>query len=546
MVDNKTIARHFALLGKLMEIHEENPFKYNAYNNAHNILRNFEDPLADMSESQLSEIPGIGKAIASKIKEIVSTGSLSLLDKFMTITPEGVVELLNIRGLGPKKVRQLWKELQITSPGELLYACEENRLLELKGFGRKSQDSIRELVDFYLKNKGQFLFSAVEAPANQLVTYLKTKYPYDLISITGDIRRLMPVVSSIDVLMTTNPKLENIDGVMQDNFGNWIWQGAKLNILTCAKKDFYKRLFLSSGSEQFLETTADWDLDNCNDEETIFIKNNAAYIYPEYRESSKSVEEARTNSLPDLIKVTDIKGIVHIHSNYSDGLHPLSEMARYTQSEGFEYLVISDHSKSAYYANGLQEDRVEIQWREIEELNKTLEPFKIFKGIECDILNDGSLDYSDDFLMGFDVVIASIHSNLKMEKTHAMERLLKAVRHPSVHILGHPTGRLLLARAGYDIDHKLLIDECARYKVAIELNANPQRLDLDWTWIPYALERGVYIAINPDAHSKNAIHHIKYGINVARKAGLTAENCLNCLDKNQFQKWIIEKKNISI
>jgi DNA polymerase (family 10) len=217
-------------------------------------------------------------------------------------------------------------------------------------------------------------------------------------------------------------------------------------------------------------------------------------------------------------------------------------MADYTLANKYEYLVISDHSKSAFYANGLNEERVEMQWREIDGINKTMSPFKIFKGIECDILNDGSLDYSDDFLEGFEVVIASIHSNLKMTPSHAMERLLSAVRHPKVHILGHPTGRLLLARSGYDIDHQLLIDECAKYGVALELNANPQRLDLDWQWIPYAIDKGVYIAINPDAHSKNAIHHIKYGVNVARKGGLTAENCLNNMNIAQFEAWLAAKR----
>ena len=542
MIDNKTIASTFSLLGKLMELHDENPFKYKAYNNAYNTLRKFEGSLATMTEDELSAITGIGKAIASKIKEIANTGTLSLLENFRNKTPEGVIELLNIRGLGPKKVRQLWDELSILSPGELLYACEENRLIELKGFGQKSQENIRDLVNFYLNNRGQFLFAAAEPLAHDLIEKLKKEYPGELIAITGEMRRLMPIISQIDILVTFDPATENVDGFEKNDTGDLLWHGIKLNFIKTKREDFYQKLFLSSASKDFLNQTASWDILDTINEETIFDKNKAAYILPEYRETERAIQEAYDNKLPKLISVSDIKGIIHNHSTYSDGLHTLSEMADYTQANGYAYLVMSEHSKSAFYANGLTEERVEMQWREIDQINSVKSSFKIYKGIECDILNDGTLDYSDDFLKGFEVVIASIHSNLKMDKNHAMERLLRAISHPQVHILGHPTGRLLLARSGYEIDHAQLIDECAKYSVALELNANPQRLDLDWKWISYAIDKGVYISINPDAHSRQAIHHIKYGVNVARKGGLTAENCLNHMNTEQFEAWLQKKK----
>lgn len=234
--------------------------------------------------------------------------------------------------------------------------------------------------------------------------------------------------------------------------------------------------------------------------------------------------------MPILIEETDIKGVIHSHTTYSDGLHTLREMAEYSKSLGFEYIVITDHSKSAFYANGLKPERVLAQMEEIDALNAELAPFKIYKGIESDILGDGSLDYEEDILKQFDVIIASVHSNLKMDKEKATTRLINAIKNPYTTILGHPTGRLLLSREGYPIDHMAIIDACAEHQVAIELNANPYRLDLDYEWIPYAMEKGVKISINPDAHSKEGIHDIRYGVLAARKGGLTKEMCFNAAD----------------
>jgi len=246
----------------------------------------------------------------------------------------------------------------------------------------------------------------------------------------------------------------------------------------------------------------------------------------------------QSKGIPTLIEETDIKGVVHTHSTYSDGLNTLKEMAEYTKAQGFEYLVMSDHSKSAFYANGLQPERVLMQMEEIDALNQQLAPFRIFKGIESDILNDGSLDYPEDILSKFEVIIASVHSNLRMDEAKATQRIIKAVENPHTRILGHPTGRLLLSRQGYPLDHQKVIDACAANGVVIELNASPYRLDLDWSWIPYALEKGVMISINPDAHSKQGIHDIHFGVLSARKGALSAEYCLNAKGVNDFVTWI--------
>jgi DNA polymerase (family 10) len=273
-------------------------------------------------------------------------------------------------------------------------------------------------------------------------------------------------------------------------------------------------------------------------EEEVFSKMGISYVYPEYRESSIAYDQAKSDNLPELIKLTDIKGVVHNHSTYSDGLHTVDEMAKECIRLGYEYFVMSDHSKAAFYANGLNEDRVILQMEEIDALNKGYEDFRIFKSIECDILNDGSMDYGDDFLKEFEIVIASIHSNLKMDMSKANARLIKAIENPNTHILGHPTSRLLLAREGYPIDHALIIDACADNNMIIELNANPSRLDLDWSWIPYALEKDVRISINPDAHSKDQIRYIGAGVCAARKGGLTKDMCLNAMNIIEFTKWV--------
>src|SRR5690606_12835399 len=261
------------------------------------------------------------------------------------------------------------------------------------------------------------------------------------------------------------------------------------------------------------------------------------------RESPNIIIQAKNKTLPVPVQVNDIKAIIHSHSNWSDGVHTIEEMAQELIKKNFEFLVISDHSKSAFYAKGLTHERIIAQQQYIDELNNRFAPFKIFKSIECDILNDGSLDYTDDILKTFDLVIASVHSNLKMTEDKAMTRLLKAIENPYVMILGHMTGRLLLSRNGYPVDHKKIIDACAANHVAIELNAHPRRLDMDWRWIHYALEKNVLISIDPDAHDLEGFDDIRYGVLSAQKAGLTKENNLSSFSVAKFETYLTETRN---
>lgn len=308
-----------------------------------------------------------------------------------------------------------------------------------------------------------------------------------------------------------------------------------------------EKLFRTTGSPEFIEAFQKSFPDlkfsnNTESDDSVFANLNLSFIPPCLRESGKIIQKAKENPLPPLIQPEDIKGLIHSHSNWSDGMNTIEEMANELIQKGYEYLVISDHSKSAFYANGLSEERIREQHRYVDELNSKLHPFKIFKSIECDILNDGKLDYSDNLLSTFDLVIASVHSNLKMTEEKAMARLMRAIENPYTTILGHMTGRLLLSRNGYPVDHKKLIDACAKNHVVIELNAHPKRLDMDWSYIDYAIENDVLISIDPDAHALEGFDDIRYGVLAAQKGGLTKEQNLSSFSLRKFENWLSANK----
>jgi DNA polymerase (family 10) len=311
---------------------------------------------------------------------------------------------------------------------------------------------------------------------------------------------------------------------------------------------FYQKLLETTGSPEFLLAFKNKqevpEEQNNTDEVDLFIKSGLPWIPPYLRESEKTLARAATIDFNDIIQTSDIKGLIHSHSNWSDGAYTIEQMAEELIRLGFEYLVISDHSKAAYYANGLSEQKILEQHRLIDRLNQQLAPFKIYKSIECDILNDGSMDYTNDVLSSFDLVIASVHSNLDMPEDKAMMRLLGAITNPYVTILGHMTGRLLLKRKGYPVDHKAIIDACAEHKVVIEINAHPVRLDIDWRWIEYALEKGVLLSINPDAHALDEFQNIKYGVLVAQKGGLTKHQNLSSFSRSEFEQFLQERKRV--
>lgn len=536
---NKEIAGLFHELASLMELHDENAFKIRSYENAYLALRKLDIPLMEQNREDWSEIKGIGTAIADKLDEIKQTGSFKTLEQFRDLTPEGIRQMLSIKGLGPKKVKMIWKDLQLESPGELLYACYENRLIELKGFGTKIQNDVIASIEYYNSQQNLFLYAQLEAEAIELIQQIKNQNPGLKVECSGELARKRFTLSQIE-LVCNSKSIRLPDHLQSSGSQSYLWKDRfPVTIQTASDAEFYyQQVIQTGGSSTFqMEYLQKIKIRQANSERDIFKQNGLNYIPAECRD----LDEFKDFEESILINDNDIRGVVHNHSKWSDGIYSIEEMARECIRMKYEYLVISDHSKSAVYANGLQVERLEKQWEEIDELNKELAPFRVFKSIESDILGDGSLDYPDEILKQFDLVIASVHSGLKMDEEKAMKRLIRAVENPYTDILGHPTGRLLLSRKAYPVDFFKLIDACVENHVAIEINANPLRLDMDWQWIPYAMKKGLMISINPDAHNLKGIRDIRYGVIAGRKGGLQKNYCLNSRSIAEFHAWINEK-----
>ncbi|MFC6101842.1 DNA polymerase/3'-5' exonuclease PolX [Olivibacter domesticus] len=556
-MENKIISRKLKLLSQLMELHGENSFKTKAVANASFKLDKLPFRIIDKTELELSEQQGIGKSTAAKVWELLNTGCIRELEDLLSRTPDGILEMLTIKGLGPKKIVIIWQTLNIETIGELYYACNENRLIEAKGFGLKTQEEIKRAIEFNMASQGFFLYSQAEKIATHVGKELEELLPKDcLLHITGDFRRRVEILSRIDFITTATEK-ELLNGIehlaslikfeQKDGHIQTIHEsGLPIYFFISNNTTFQRDLLISTGNEDhlnLLKQKLDGDIPDGQDEKEIYRKAHLDFIEPELREGLDEIEKASHHTLPNLINYTDIKGTLHNHSTWSDGVHTLEEMARHCKETlKLGYLGICDHSRTAVYAKGLKDEQVLQQWLEIEELNKKLTPFKIFKGIESDILSDGSLDYPEELLKGFDFVVASIHSNLKMDEERATTRLIKAIENPYTTILGHPTGRLLLSRKGYPINFKKVIDACAANKVVMEINANPLRLDLDWRWHRYALEKGVLLSINPDAHRTEGLKDMYYGTLIGRKGGLEAVQCLNCFSLEEIDHYFKTRK----
>ncbi|HTE12959.1 MAG TPA: helix-hairpin-helix domain-containing protein, partial [Chitinophagaceae bacterium] len=473
MKDNNFIADQFSLLSKLMDIHGGNSFKSKSYAIAAFNIEKLPEQLSATPPDKLSSIKGIGDSAAKKISEILETGKLQVLEDLILSTPPGVLEMLNIKGLGPKKITTVWKEMEIESLGELLYACNENRLLLFKGFGEKTQKSIQESIEYYMQNQGSFLYAEVAVMFPSVKAYLEKCFSADAVAVTGAYRRQDLTIDELEfVIAKSNPEIKPAfqtaqpPELLQEKENSLVYKlknGLKLHLHTGAG-NLHERLFLTTGPVAFTDTftknfpKAGFKSAAGNNDDAIFAAAGITYIPAYLRDAADILGKTGNKALPDIITENDIKGIIHTHSNWSDGTNTIEEMAKACIAKGYEYLVISDHSKSAFYANGLKEDRIAEQHRHVDELNTKYAPFKIFKSIECDILNDGSLDYTDNILSSFDLVITSVHANLKMTEEKAMLRLMNAIKNPYTTILGHMTGRLLLSRRGYPVDHKRIIE----------------------------------------------------------------------------------------
>ncbi|WP_089285441.1 DNA polymerase/3'-5' exonuclease PolX [Anaerovirgula multivorans] len=558
-MDKKEVSKILEEIGVLLEIQGENPFKTRAYFNGARVVEQLEEDIGVLvEEDRLHGIKGIGKALQKKITELVSTGKLHYYDDLRAKTPEGIFEILKIPGLGPKKVKVLYDELDITTVGELEYACLENRLIDLKGFGEKTQNKILEGIDHIKKYRGQHLISTGMIFGNKVIEDLKKHEAMIRISLAGSIRRQKEIIKDIDILgscredkrkeiMDFFTSLEDVEKVIAK--GNTkssvvLWSGINVDLRLVDDEEYPFALHHFTGSKE--HNTAmrhrgkafglkineygifkeDKRID-VKDEKEFFSVLNLQYIPPELRENHGEIEASEKGMIPNLIEVQDIKGVLHVHSNYSDGVNSIEELVIAAIEKGFQYIGISDHSKSAFYANGLKEKTIKKQHEEIEKLREKYPEIKIFKGIESDILPDGSLDYEDEVLATFDYVIGSVHSHFKMDRDQMTKRLMTAVENKYLTILGHPTGRLLLSRKEYDLNLEEVIESCGKNAVAIEINSNPHRLDLDWRMCKYAKEKGVKLVIEPDAHRISGIDDIFYGIGIGRKGWLEATDVLN-------------------
>lgn len=550
-MDNSAIADNFDLLAKLMDINGENSFKTKTFAVAAFNIEKLPMQLKDTPREKLFSIKGIGDNVGRKVIEMLDTGKLEVLSEYISKTPPGVIEMLNIKGIGPKKINTIWKQMEIESLGELLYACNENRLTLFKGFGEKTQKNVQEAIEFYFLNQGHFLYAQLEEVFPQIENYLKKIFSPDKVRVTGAYRRQALTIEELEfVVAETNeivkPKFQTAQPpeLLEETEDNLLYKlknGLKLRLYT-GQQNISERQFLTTGNKEFTDAfkkafpSIKYTVGE--NDESVFMEAGIPFIHPCLRETATIIEKAKKKQLPELIQTEDIRSIIHSHSNWSDGSNTIEEMADECIKRGFEYLVISDHSQTAFYANGLKEDRILEQHRQIDVLNKQLAPFKIFKSIESDILNDGSLDYPEAVLKTFDLVIASVHSNLKMNEDKAMARLIKAIENPYTNILGHMTGRLLLSRNGYPVDHKKIIEACAANNVVIELNAHPRRLDIDWKWIGYAIEKGVLLSIDPDAHALDGFDDVKYGVLAGQKGRMTKGNNLSSFGLKEFEIWL--------
>ncbi len=563
-MENKYIARILEDIAALLEIKGENPFKIRAYQNAARRLYSLSEHVTELvSRGKLESIKGIGKSLASQIEEIVKTGNLKYYDDLKASVPEGLFEILKVPGLGPKKAKILYDKLGIESIGELEYACHENRLIKLKGFGEKTQEKIVAGIQYIKRYQGHFLLNEAWEQAEALKGWLNHNSGNAKVEIAGSLRRYKEIVKDIDLLVAAQdtepvverflafPEIASVTSRGSTMVSVLLEQGIACDLRIVHLDQFPYALQHFTGSKEHnmaLRALAKKKglkvneygvfkgetIIPCETEAEVYDVLGMDYIPPELREGMGEIEAASTHSLPNLIETENVRGIMHVHSTYSDGKYSLREIVNYVRSQGYQYVGISEHSQTAGYAGGLKPDDLKRQKEEIEALRDEFPDVGILWGIESDILPDGSLDYPDDILKEFDFVIGSIHSGFSNDEEKMMARLARALKNPFLTILGHPTGRLLLGRPGYAIDMRKIIDIAAEEGKVIELNSNPHRLDIDWRFCRYSKERGVKICLGCDAHSLEGINDTFWGVHIARKGWLEPQDVINCLETGEI------------
>jgi len=566
-IGKKELVRTLEETGKLLELKGENPFKCRAfYNAARNLEMQEEEPQALVASGRLAEIKGVGKALQEKIVELVETGRLEYYEQLRSEFPDTLFDLFRVPGLGVKKVKAIYEKLGVASLGELEYACTENRLALLEGFGEKSQAKVLQGIAMVKRFRGRFLYSQARAEGQRVLEPLCGAPGVVQADLCGSLRRCKETVADVDLVASAGdpaavldalaalPGVEKVLERTDTKCRILLDSGIEVDLQVVPEEAFPAALAVLTGSKGHVAALKAWakkkdyelteaglsrsdgEAVPCDSEAALFEQLALEWIPPELREATGEIEAAAEGALPKLIEPSDIQGIFHVHTTYSDGADTIEVMAREAQKRGYHYLGIADHSQSAFYANGLSEPRVRQQHEEIDRVNAKLKGITILKGIEADILPDGSLDYSDAVLASFDFVVASVHSSFGLSEEAMTARLCRALENPYTTMLGHPTGRLLLSRESYALDMEKILQAAQKHGKIIELNAHPYRLDLDWIFCKEARKRGIPISINPDAHETAGFDDVQYGVAAARRGWLEKGNVFNTQSVEQIKK----------
>jgi DNA polymerase (family X) len=549
MLSNQEISRMFSLYAELLLLHQREERLSELVSGAAYRIRRMDEAVLKLDKA--ASLTVFRPHIVALLTELARTSTIAALDELVQLTPPGLFDMMRVKGLGGKKLALLWKTGKIDTLEDLLAAAKTGKLHTIPGFGVATEKNIILGIESMNSRADQFHYADVADQAAAIVSALQRVFATAKVSLCGDVRRQATTVPSIEIVAAITPKQLRARSLKKffalSSSKAQISKGFSLDevpvtIYHCTQRAFFRELFERTGSDAHVKKILDKIKikDAYPSEASIYTQARLPYIEPEMREDVAEWEYARTGGA--LIDTPHIRGVVHNHTTWSDGVDSLAEFVAACKKKGFEYVVISDHSKNAHYAGGLKPEKVLRQFEAIDELNPKVAPFKVFKSIECDILVSGELDYEPDLLRQFDLVIISIHQQLKMNEERATARLIKAIENPYTTMLGHMTGRQLLIRPGYPLDFKKVIDACAANNVVIEINANPYRLDMDWSHIPYALQKGVMISINPDAHSIHEIDNIKWGVSAARKGGLTTAMTWNAMPLTKIQTWLKSKK----
>ncbi len=573
------IAAIFENIARLLELKGENPFKIRAYTHAVRALEILSEPVETLvAEERVSSVDGIGKAISEKITELVQTGRLAYYDKLRDEFPPDILTLFDIQGLGGKKIKALWDALRIDSVTKLERACKSGAVAELPGFGEKTAANIIKAIEHMRKHAGEFRFGDIAALAEGLLEDLRGHPDVNLAQIAGSYRRKKEIVRDLDFIVssrnaesvmtyfTSHPLVESILAQGATKSSVLLKSGIQCDLRVVSGAEYPFALNYFTGSKEHnvrmrsRALSKGWSLNEyrfsaaegrelreplpeIHEENDIYRALGLDPVEPELRENRGEIEAAEHHKLPRLVEWTNLRGTFHNHTTASDGRASLEDMIAAAKELGLEYLGIADHSKSSFQANGLDEKRLAAQVERIRELNAAETDFRIFAGTECDILKDGSLDFSDDILSTLDYVVASVHSSFTMPEAEMTERIIRAMQNPHVTMLGHLTGRLLLSREPYQVNIPAILDAAAETGTIIELNANSRRLDLDWRWWPLAREKGVKCSINPDAHTTAGLQDLLFGVGIARKGWLTKDDVINTLPLTGIEKILHAKRS---